>query len=87
MFKLRDAAGTTIAAIYLAPRGKGVLENLPGGPWHAEYALGDLWSAACGQFTVGMRALAFDASVRPGERIILPPQAATDISDEMFARD
>ena len=87
VFKLRDATGAAIAAIYLAPRGKGTLENLPAGPLRAEYALGDLWSASCGLFTAGMRALVFDAPVLPGEPVSLPPRAATDIPDEVFARD
>jgi len=86
--KLRDADGTRLAAIYLAPRGQATLENLPERSVRVEFAQGDLWSAACGRFTAGMRAQALPnpLALSATSRLSLPA-TGNDIADDDFARD
>jgi len=86
--KLRGTDGTTLAALYLAPRGQAVLENLPAGPVRVEFAQGDLWSSTCGRFTAGMRAQALPTplALSATSRLSLPT-AGSDIADDDFARE
>ena len=87
MIKLRDQAGRTEASLFVAPRMNVTVVGLPGGPWQADVAIGELWSRACGLFAAGMRAQRLGV-VEPGSELIVPPQlAATDIPDQAFVRD
>lgn len=85
--KLRDQAGRTEASLFVAPRVSVTVVGLPGGPWQADVAIGELWSRACGLFAAGMRAQRLGV-VEPGSELIVPPQlAATDIPDQAFIQD
>lgn len=87
VIKLRDQAGRTEASLFVAPRMNVTVVGLPGGPWQADVAIGELWSRACGLFAAGMRAQRLGV-VEPGSELIVPPQlAATDIPDQAFVRD
>lgn len=90
VFKLRTAAHTVAAAIYLSPRGQAAIENLPAGIYHAEFAVGDLWSAPCGRFMAGMRAqrLPQEQELKGPTRFsISAATAAEDISDDAFSSE
>ena len=90
VFKLRDTGNTVAAAIYLTPRGQSAIENLPPGTYHAEFAIGDLWSAPCGRFMAGMRARRMGAAqdlTGASRFTITAATVAEDISDDTFSRD
>jgi hypothetical protein len=61
--KLRDANGTVVFSVFLAPGGHTDLTSLPAGSYEADYAIGELWSRACNTFAAGMRAKRLDAPV------------------------
>jgi len=88
VLKLRDDGGAAVAAVYVAARGRAELANLPAGPFHVEYALGDVWSTPCASFAAGMRAQALpDPLALTSEARISLPLVGRDIADEAFARD
>lgn len=90
VFKLRDARNAVASAVYLGPRGQAVIEDLPAGAYRAEFAMGDLWSGACGVFMAGMRAQRFAKAqdlTGPVRFSISATTPADDISDDEFSRD
>jgi hypothetical protein len=85
--KLRDPDGRAEAMVYVAPSIRVTVINLPGGPWRADVAVGDLWSRACALFAAGMRAERLSGTVEPGSELTLPvgpADGAEDIPDEAF---
>jgi hypothetical protein len=88
--KLRDASGTVALSVFLAPGGHANVESVPEGPYRAEFALGELWSRACGSFAAGMRARRLDEvlDIRGANALVITSDAAsppsTDIADEVF---
>ena len=94
VLKLRDAAGHAVFAIYLAARGKLHIVDLPDGAYRLEFAVGEVWSRACGAFSVGMRArrLADAAPISGISPLAIPPELSgaappVDIADTDFARE
>ena len=92
VLKLRDAAGHAVFAIYLTPGGTLHIVDLPDAPYRLELAVGEVWSRACGLFSVGMRAerLLNVSPVATLSPLIIPPDGAQpveDISDSEFARN
>jgi hypothetical protein len=91
--KLRDAAGTVVAAVFLGPGSRVQVNGLPEGLYRPEFAIGEVWSRACNLFAAGMRARRMDAAVElPGEtHIVVAPDggepAASDISDQAFEQN
>lgn len=87
--KLRDADQHTQAMIFLAPGVTATVLNLPGGPWRADFAVGELWSRACGIFAAGMDAGRLPGLIGPGSTVIVPPTGASteNISDQAFRRN
>jgi len=86
--KLRDLDGHAQAMVFVAPGVSVRVMGLPGGPWHADVAVGELWSRACALFAAGMRAERLTATIQPGTELTLPTgpsgAAAEDIPDEAF---
>jgi hypothetical protein len=65
------------------------VNDLPGGPWRADVAVGELWSRACARFAAGMRAERLTGTIPSGGELTLPPglsggPVAEDIPDEAF---
>lgn len=92
--KLRDTAGHATFAIYVAPGGALHIVDLPDAAYRLELAVGEVWSRACGVFSVGMRAerLANASPIAALSPLIIPPEPAAarqveDISDADFARN
>ncbi|HEY6433398.1 MAG TPA: J domain-containing protein [Acetobacteraceae bacterium] len=90
--KLRDPGGRTEVSLYVGPRMNVTVVGLPAGPWHADVAIGELWSRACGLFAAGMRAQRLAATIAPGGELTVPldlsaASVAQDISDQAFQRD
>lgn len=88
--KLRDAADQAQALVYVAPAMRVTVIGLPGGPWHADVAIGEMWSRACGRFAAGMETERLPGTIEPGSTVTVPPQAgteATEISDQDFMRN
>ena len=88
--KLRDAAETAQALIYVAPGMTVTVLGLPEGPWHADVAVGEMWSRACGRFAAGMEAQRLPGLVAPGTTVVVPPAggvAESRISDQEFMRN
>ena len=90
--KLRDERDAVALAVFLAPGGNTVVDGLPDGIYHAEFAIGELWSRACGVFAAGMRARRLEGGLRvPGDSplVVVPdatPPEAADIPDQEFGR-
>jgi hypothetical protein len=90
VIRLRDAAGRTVASVFLSPGSHADVSGLPAGDYRPEYAIGELWSRACNGFAAGMRAWRLREAMRlPGaEGLVVtddkPPSAAEDISDQVF---
>lgn len=87
--KLRDLDGRAQAMVFVAPGVSVQVIGLPGGPWQADVAVGELWSRACALFAAGMRAERLDGTIQPGSELTLPTgpsggAAAEDIPDEAF---
>jgi len=86
--KLRDPDGHAQAMVFVAPGVSTHVIGLPGGPWHADVAVGELWSRACALFAAGMRAERLTGTIQPGGELTLPTgpsgAAAEDIPDEAF---
>jgi hypothetical protein len=72
---LRDGSGALVAQVYLEPRGIARLAGLPGGPWTAEVAFGELWSRACSGFVAGERMARAPAPVPAGGTLTIGPHA------------
>jgi hypothetical protein len=93
VLKLRDDRGAMILSMFLAPTGHAAFDGLPEGTFHAEYAIGELWSRACNSFAAGMRARRVNAVVKlPGaSNFVLAPDAgvpaAVDMPDQAFERN
>jgi hypothetical protein len=90
--KLRDERDAVALAVFLAPGGNTVVDGLPDGIYHAEFAIGELWSRACGVFAAGMRARRLEGGLRvPSDSpLVVAPDAtqpeAADIPDQEFGR-
>jgi hypothetical protein len=88
VLKLRDLDGRAQAMVFVAPGVSVQVSGLPGGPWHADVAVGELWSRACALFAAGMRAERLAGTIEPGSELTLPTGpsggAAEDIPDEAF---
>jgi hypothetical protein len=61
--KLLDPFGYVAVSVYLAPGGHADITGLPEGPYHAQFAVGELWSRACETFAAGMRARRLDQAL------------------------
>jgi hypothetical protein len=92
--KLRDAAGKVAAAVFLAPGAQAELGGLPEGRFQPEFAIGELWSRACGGFAAGMRAQRLTGffSLAALTPLTIPPDhpgkiAVVDIPDQAFEHD
>jgi hypothetical protein len=91
--KLRDPTGAVILSMFLGPAGQAAFEELPEGTYHAEFAIGELWSRACNSFAAGMRAWRVDEAITlPGDsHFVVAPDAglpaAANIPDQVFERD
>jgi len=86
--KLRDLDGRAQAMVFVAPGVSVHVIGLAGGPWHADVAVGELWSRACALFAAGMRAERLTGTILPGSELTVPTgpsgAAAEDIPDEAF---
>ena len=91
--KLRDDSGAVVVSVFLEPQGRAVLDGMPSGTLHPEFAIGELWSRACNSFAAGMRAWRMQVALRsPAEsRLVVEPdagaQAAANIPDQAFERN
>jgi DnaJ domain len=87
--KLRDTEQHTQAMIFLAPGVTATVLDLPGGPWRADFAVGELWSRACGIFAAGMDAGRLPGLIASGSAVTVPPTAlaVVNISDQAFRKD
>ena len=74
--KLRDKSGAVVLSVFLGPGGHVVLNGLPEGTYHTEFAVGELWSRACNSFAAGMRALRMNAA------LILPGDAHLEVAPD-----
>ena len=92
VLKLRNVSGAVVASVYLAPNGRAEIGGLPDGAVQPDYAIGELWSRACGGFAAGMRAQRLDgfvplAALSP---LIVPPgpgvAAPAEIAEQTFER-
>jgi hypothetical protein len=91
--KLRTAQGETAATVYLEPNGSARVDGLPAGSYRPDYAIGELWSRACGSFAAGMRAQRFagSADIAHLSPLTIPPDLSdapvpVDIPDKEFER-
>ena len=88
--KLRGSANEAQALIYIAPGMRVTALRLPGGPWHADLAIGELWSRACGRFAAGMETVRLPGIIAPGATVTVPPEGGAEriaISDQDFMRN
>jgi len=92
--KLRDAAGKVTVSVFLAQRAGATVTDLPDGDYRPEFAVGELWSQACGSFTAGMRAQRFAdfAPLAALSPLAVPPEPSAavpplDIPDAQFERE
>jgi len=90
--KLRDLDGRAQAMVFVAPGISVQVIGLPGGPWRADVAMGELWSRPCALFAAGMRAERLAGALQPGGELTLPrgasgDAAAEDIPDEAFVHN
>lgn len=92
VLKLRDDAGAVKVSVFLDPGSEAGLRDLPEGRYHPEFAIGELWSRACGVFAAGMRARRMDVTVQvPDAAQLVVGQdgdgaGVEDIPDQAFAR-
>lgn len=94
VIKLRDATGRLVAAIYLPPGDEARITGLPAALVQADFAHGEVWSQACGEFAVGQRAWRIPAlqplaSLTP---LVIPPDPSVpnqpvELSDQAFLAD
>jgi hypothetical protein len=91
--KLRDETGAVVMSVFLGPGGHAVLDGIPDGTYHTEFAIGELWSRACNSFAAGMRARRIEVALRlPGDsHLVVAPDGgdppAVDIPDQAFERN
>ena len=91
--KLRDRTGAVVLSVFLEPGGHAAFDGLPDGVYHADFAIGELWSRACNGFAAGMRARRMRAALTlPGDQhLVVAPdlgqREAVDIPDRVFERD
>jgi hypothetical protein len=92
--KLRNAAGSAVATVFMQPGGSATVTGLPDGRYRPDFATGELWSRACNGFAIGMRAQRFtaDAPLATLSPLVIPPDLsggapAADIPDAAFVRD
>ena len=92
--RLRNTAGTVAASVFLAPGGSATVSGLPDVDYRAEFAVGELWSRACGGFSAGMRSQRLPDFARPSalSPLVLPPALSDapppeDIPDAAFERE
>ncbi|WP_428491198.1 J domain-containing protein [Rhodopila sp.] len=91
--KLRDDSGAVVVSVFLEPQGHAVLDGVPSGTLHPEFAIGELWSRACNSFAAGMRAWRMQVALpSPAQsRLVVEPdagpQAAANIPDQAFERN
>ena len=91
--KLRDDAGAVVVSVYLEPQGHAVLDGMPSGTLHPDFAIGELWSRACNSFAAGMRAWRMQVALRSSaqSRLVVEPdagpRAVADIPDQAFERN
>jgi len=90
--KLRDETGAVALSVYLAPGGHADVDGLPNARFQTEFAIGEMWSRACGGFAAGMRAQRM-VGFRSLDRLmplVIPPEAPggppEDITDQAFER-
>lgn len=88
--KLRNSSGAVALSVFLAPGGHANVEAVPEGAYRTEFAVGELWSRACGSFAVGMRARRLDAAldILSGSALEITSDAAnlpsTEIAEDVF---
>ena len=92
--KLRDAAGHSAASVFVAAGATTALTDLPDGVYRPDFAVGELWSRACGTFTAGMRAQRFAGfgSLSGLSPLVIPPELSAaampvDIPDQTFEQE
>ncbi len=91
--KLRDDKGAVVWSVFLDPGSRAALDGLPAGTYHADYAIGELWSRACNSFAAGMQARRVAAVLQLPEasRLVVAPDAgkpaATEIPDQAFEHE
>ncbi len=92
--KLRDAAGHSAASVFVAAGATTALTDLPDGVYRPDFAVGELWSRACGTFTAGMRAQRFAGfgSLSGLSPLVIPPELSAaampvDIPDQTFQQE
>ncbi|WP_428541597.1 J domain-containing protein [Rhodopila sp.] len=91
--KLRDDSGAVVVSVFLEPQGRAVLDGMPNGTLHPEFAIGELWSRACNSFAAGMRAWRMQVALgsAAGSLLVVEPdagaQAAANIPDQAFERN
>jgi hypothetical protein len=91
--KLRNDSGAVVVSVFLGPGGHAVVEGLPSGAFHPEFAIGELWSRACNSFAAGMRAQRMAAALQlPADKpLVVAPDAgdppAADIPDQAFEQE
>jgi hypothetical protein len=92
VLKLRNVSGAVVASVYLAPNGHADIGGLPDDDVQPDYAIGELWSRACGGFAAGMRAQRLHGFVPLAKLspLIVPPgpdaAAPADIAEQTFER-
>ena len=89
--KLRDSAGRAAAALFVAPGEDADIAGLPDGTLRIEYAIGELWSRACGTFAAGMCAARIGGPAALATLAVPPEPGAAEqpveIDDREFDRE
>jgi hypothetical protein len=91
--KLLDPFGNVTVAVYLAPGGHADVAGVPEGSYHAQFAVGELWSRACQTFAAGMRARRLDQALTIGGETYLgisadsASRSSTEIAERVFEQD
>jgi hypothetical protein len=88
--KLRDETGAVVLSAFLDPGGHVVIEGLPEGIYHTEFAIGELWSRTCNSFAAGMQARRMDVALTlPGDRhlVVSSDAQAAVIPEQTFNRN
>jgi DnaJ domain len=88
--KLLNPFGYVAISVYLAPGGHADVTGLPEGSYHAQFAVGELWSRACQTFAAGMRARRLDQVLMIDDKTYLEIAAdsaslpSTSIGEQIF---
>jgi hypothetical protein len=91
--KLLDPFGGVTVSVYLAPGGHADVAGVPEGPYHTQFAVGELWSRACQTFAAGMRARRLDQALTIGGETYFEIAAdsaslpSSDITERVFEQD